>query len=467
MDFKKIPEGDLLKYVRDKIGEFESSGQYLLKKEGVGYYNGELAIDTKQRVTIGKDGKRKVITNLPNTKWKDNQYSKLVDQKVNYMLSEKPNVECEDDTLREELESFMDMRFMRTLSYVAQDVFNTAEGWLYVTTDGNKIKTKIMDPLEIIPIWEDNSRESLSGLIRKRTGQEWDLEKKKTASVDYIELYTREGVIIWRKEGNQFALYQDLSPYIKKGDTGYTWNKIPFVYFRYNRSGQTLLQRVKSLQDGINTILSNFGDNMLEDPRNTIIVLKGYDGEDLGDFREKLALYSTVKLTEDEFGKADVNTLEIKVNKDNYESVLRILKEKLIENGRGVDAKTGILGSNPNQMNIMSMYTDIELDCNNIEREFQASFEYLQGFIKQVKNIRTDEVAQIFFKRNLLVNQAERVDMLVKSRGLVSDETLLVNHPLVNNAMEEIEKRDKELEEKFMPSLQGNPFVGDVDAQEE
>ena len=449
MDLKNMPRDDLLAYVRSIINGQDVSLRRKTMVEGINYYEGRQTIDHKQRMAIGRDGRPRVITNLPNTRWKDNQYSKLVDQKVNYMLSEVPSISSDNETLRKELLNLFDMRFMRTLTYIAQDAFNTNNAWLYVMTDGEKLKFKKMDPLEITPIWEDNTKESLKGVVRQWSRDSWNSERKIIETVNYIELYIEDGVITWEKNRGNYELKEDLKPYLNQGEKAYNWGKIPFIYFRYTRTGQTLLERVKSLQDGINTILSNFGDNMLEDPRNTILVLKGYDGEDLGEFRQQLATYSTVKVTEDEFGKGDVSTLEINVSKDNYESVLRILKEKLIENGRGVDAKSSFLGRNPNQMDIMSMYTDIELDCNNIEKEFQASFEYLQGFIKQVKNINQDELAEIKFKRNLLVNQAEKINMLVQSRGLLSDVTLLGEHPLVDDPEKEIQLRDEEIMKRF------------------
>ena len=41
------------------------------------------------------------------------------------------------------------------------------------------------------------------------------------------------------------------------------------------------------------------------------------------------------------------------------------------------DAKDDRMSGDPNQMNIQSMYSDIDLDANGIEMEFQASMEEL------------------------------------------------------------------------------------------
>lgn len=142
-----------------------------------------------------------------------------------------------------------------------------------------------------------------------------------------------------------------------------------------------LIKRVKSLQDGINLMLSNFENNMEEDQRNSIFVLVNYDGQNLGQFRKNLSTYGAVKVYSDTGGSGDVKTIQVEVNSENYKAILEIFKKALIENSRGYDAKSEKWGNNPNQMNIQSMYSDIDLDANGMETEFQASFEDLLWFI--------------------------------------------------------------------------------------
>src|SRR5690606_30633100 len=98
--------------------------------------------------------------------------------------------------------------------------------------------------------------------------------------------------------------------------------------------------------------LSDFQNNMEEDARSTILVLHNYDGQDLGEFRRNLAVYGAVKVRSTDGAKGGVDTLEIEVNKDNYESIIKLFKKALVENGRGYDAKDERMSNNPNQMNI-------------------------------------------------------------------------------------------------------------------
>jgi cysteine desulfurase len=97
------------------------------------------------------------------------------------------------------------------------------------------------------------------------------------------------------------------------------------------------MARVKSLQDGINTILSDFQNNMQEDARNTILVLQNYDGTNLGEFRRNLAQYGVVKVKTVDGAAGDLKTLTVEVNSENYKAILELFKKAIIENGRGFD----------------------------------------------------------------------------------------------------------------------------------
>ena len=229
-----------------------------------------------------------------------------------------------------------------------------------------------------------------------------------------------------------------------------------------------LIRRVKTLQDGINTMISDFENNMQEDARNTILILKNYDGENLGEFRRNLATFGAVKVRDD----GDVTTLTVEVSSENYKAILDVFKKALIENARGYDAKDDRLSGNPNQMNIQSMYSDIDLDANGMETEFQAAFEELLWFINNhFSNTGvgdfTDDVA-IVFNRDILINESESIENCSKSVGILSNETIVEQHPWVTDVEAEMARLQKEKEEAMAQAQEyagafqtGNPNQGD------
>ena len=192
---------------------------------------------------------------------------------------------------------------------------------------------------------------------------------------------------------------------------------------------------------------------MEEDPRNTIMVLVNYDGQNLGEFRRNLAQFGAVKVRSMDGANGDVKTLQIQVNAENYKAIIEQFKKAIIENCMGYDAKDDRLGGNANEMNIKSMYSDIELDTNGMETEFQAAFEDLLWFINcHLANTGAGdfegEELTIIFNRDILISESEVIDNVNKSTDL-SLETRLAQHPWVDDVEAEIKRINKEKEENM------------------
>jgi SPP1 family phage portal protein len=177
-------------------------------------------------------------------------------------------------------------------------------------------------------------------------------------------------------------------------------------------------------------------------------VLKNYDGTSLADFRQNLSVYGVIKVTTVDGVQGGVETLKVEVNAANYQAILMQLKRAIVENGRGFDAKEERMDGDPNQMNIESMYTDIDLDVNAMETEFQAGFEELRWFINQYlktegKGDFDDEPVEFVFNRDIFINEDAKIDNCVKSVGIISNQTILSRHPWVTN----IEHERRQMEE--------------------
>lgn len=348
--------------VQTILRDYLLSPKYKDMIKGIEYYIGAQDILKRQRVIMGADGKLVSVGNLINNKMIDNQYAKMVNQKTNYLLSKPISLNSENKDYADLLNGIFDKKFHKSLKQLGKDCYNTGVGWLYVYYDeiGN-FKIKRMDPLEIIPVWKDKDHEELEYVIRTYQIRYFDKGQYKTK--DKVEVYTINGIEYYESNGSNLSQCLETVSYMSVKDDsgkehGYNWKRIPFIPFRADETELSLLLRVKSLQDGINTILSDFQNNMEEDYRNSIFVLKGYDGTDLKEFRQNLIAYGAIKI--DGEGHGGVDTITVDVNSSNYEAILKTLKKALIENARGFDSKSDVLGSNPNQMNIQSMYSDID-----------------------------------------------------------------------------------------------------------
>lgn len=458
-------------FVEKEIRRFKLSRKRKEMFDGLNYYEGKHDILKRKRTVIGEGGELEEVTNIPNNKIVDNQYKKMVNQKNNYLLGQPLSLQCDNDQYLTVLNQIINKRFLRLLKNVGQDALNCGLGWLFLYYDeSGQLAFKRMKPWEIIAGWKDDEHTVLDYAIRIYEVVVYEGKCEKV--VEKVEVYDDTGISYFELTdgGNLQPVEPFHQNYFTMVDSngveqGYNWSKIPLIPWKYNDEEISLIRAVKSLQDGLNLILSNFQNNMEEDMRNTIMVLVNYDGEKLGEFRRNLATYGAVKVKTVDGAAGDVKTLQIEVNSENYKVIIELFKKAIIENAMGYDAKDDRLQGSPNQMNIMSMYNDIDLDANGMETEFQASFEELLWFIN-VHLFNTgigdfeNETVNITFNRDMLQNESEIIDNCQKSTGLLSDETIVTNHPWVDDVQAELERleeqKKKELEE-YQNAFDPNP----------
>lgn len=413
----------------------------------VNYYNGEHDVLKKRRLILGDNGDLVEVANLENNKIVDNQFKKLVDQKTNYLFGKPLTFYSPNKMYLHEIKNVFDKKFFKDFNYLGQDVLICGIGWLYAYYDEQgRFNFKRFNPIEICPVWKDNEHTELSYAIRIYEVSVFD--GNKYDNIEKVEVYDQSGI--------SFFCYKDerLVPetpfektYLQFEGESFNWLNIPLVPFKLNHE-KPLLNDVKTLQDGINSILSNFQDAMAENMRNTILVLVNYDGENLGEFRRNLATYGAIKVRSEQGETGDVKSLQVEVNSENYTCILNLLKKAIIENGRGFDAKDDRMGTSPNQMNIQSMYSDIDLDANSLELEFAASLDYLFNFLNiHLLNCGlgdfTNEKIDFIFNRDMLINTSELIAEIKNSVGIVSMETLIAKHPFVLDYEFEIKKLEQ------------------------
>lgn len=442
-------------FLEKEINKFLRSPKRKDMIDGERYYEGNHDILKRQRTAIGEDGLLKVVENLPNNKIVDNQYGKMVDQKTNYLLSKPPTFECENKQYEDTLKKLFNNRFLRILRNVGEDSLNNGIGWLYpYYNQQGELSFKRFKPYEILPFWNDEDHTILDYAVRIYDVLVYEGDNE--TIVQKVEVYDINGIHRFILDGG--SLIDDVEApsgdhvtmVDKEGkELGLNWTKVPLVPFKFNGKEIPLIKRVRSLQDGINIILSDFENNMQEDARNTILVLKNYDGANLGEFRRNLAQYGAVKVRTTDGGDGDLKTLTVEVNAENYKAIYEIFKKALIENARGFDAKDDRMGNSPNQMNIQSMYSDIDLDANGMETEYQASFEELLWFINQhLANTGQgdfeNEVVTVTFNRDILINESESITNCQNSVGILSDETIVGQHPWVKDVEKELKRKKEE-----------------------
>lgn len=447
-----------LQFFAKELDVWEHSSERKEMLDGDRYYSGDHDILRRKRTAIGPDGKLISVDNLPNNRIVDNQYAKHVDQKTNYLLGQPISYSGKNDAYIQLVQKVLGMKFMRVLKTAGMESFNSGIAWLYPYYNrNNELAFRVFPGYEILPFWADAAHTELDCALRLYPVEVYYGQDKKI--VKKVDVFKPDGVSTYIYDNGLLTPDPDTQKqsYVTV-DTGdgklkaLNWERFPLIPIKYNAREIPLIRRGRSLQDAINLLQSDFVNGMEEDAGSTILVLKNYDGQDLGEFRKNLATYRAIKTRAYEGKDGGVDTLEITVNAENYKTVLELLKKALIENLRSYDAKDDRLAGTPNQMNIQSMYCDIDLDANAMETELQAAFEDILWFVNTYltstgKGSYDNEEITVIFNRDILINESEAIDNCAKSVGIISDETIVAMHPWVDDPTAELEKLKEQKEE--------------------
>ncbi len=442
-----------LQFYAAELTAWEHSPERKEMLDGDRYYMGEHDILRRQRTAIGPDGQLMPVPNLPNNRIVDNQYAKHVDQKANYLLGQPISFDCENTEYALQVKKVLGKRFMRVMKNAGIELLNSGIAWLYPYYNrNNELVFRLFPGYEIMPFWADAAHTELDSALRLYPVEEYVGPEKKI--VKKVDIFKPDGVRTYIFEDGVLTPDPDSAKqsYVVVDGKPFNWERFPLIPLKYNAKEIPLIRRGRSLQDAINLLQSDFVNNMQEDVRNTILVLKNYDGQDLGEFRRNLMTYGAIKVRSVEGKDGGVDSLEIQVNSENYKTVLELLKKALIENLRSYDAKDDRLSGTPNQMNIQSMYCDIDLDANAMETELQAAFEEILWFVNTYLasvglGSYDNEDINVIFNRDILINESEAIDNCTKSVGLISDDTIVAMHPWVDDPAAELERIKAQKEE--------------------
>lgn len=439
---------------------------------GYRYYLNDHDIKKRRKHTVGAGGDKVENKILPLRNLIDNQFALMVDQKTNYIVGKPVSFKGADDGAAEERAAAIDevlqgADFGEVINEAVSAAYLGGISWLYPYLDEEgDLCVETFYGHEIMPLWADKKHSRLDAAVRLYEIETYmpnaDLTRR-----GVVEVYTTTGIFRWYLDGDVLepiddGVVQSFSPYFFVSDsldreTPYTWGRVPLIAVKTGREELPLIVRCKGLQDALNEMISLFAENIDSNPFNSVLVVTGYEGENLGEFRENLAKYGAVKIKNSNTGAVGgVESLEIKVDATNYQAILSSLKNAIVQNTRGFDSKDDRLTSGQaNQMNIQSLYAIMDLDANRIEAQLTKSMDQLFWFVDIYNSARgagtwdADEAeVDTVFDRDVLVNEGAVIDDIVKSRGIISDETLVYMHPYVSDPEAEWKRVQAEREDE-------------------
>lgn len=424
------------------IERFEESEALKLMLIAEDYYKNDNDIKDRKHTYYDDKGSAVEDTIISNTKLSHPIFAKLVDQKVNYILSKEITVQSSSKNKAYEqlLNSYFDTSFDRKLKGVGTSAVLSAISWLQVYYDEEgKFSMKRLPSEEIIPIWDDGDHIKLRGVMRLYLENEDDEEKT-------LELYTKEGVEYYNyKDGKLTKLSSGGHLTVIQNGEVYDadFGRIPIIPFKYNSREVPLIKNVKTLIDDYDFITSDIS-NQLRDNPHAIKIIKNYRAQDSSKFIENLKVKRVLFVEEG----GDVTNLQTIIDIIAAESHLTRLRADIYDAGQGVDAQQASMG-NTSGVAIRLRYSDLDMCCQSMANEFAAALEELVYFINMDSISKgtgdfTEEKVKFIFNTDVAINESETIDNCVKSQGLISDETIAANHPWTDNTDDEMKRREGE-----------------------
>lgn len=474
---------------------FNNSKKRKLMLEGISYYNNDSDIDKKVR--YDHCGSRSKQNNkLSNAKMHKNFMRKLTRQKVTYLLGKPFSIDTDNEEYKKILEEeYFDKYMYRLVFNLLKEAIKEGINWInvYYNEEG-KLCFRRIPGNQVKPFWADREHTKLSQLIHYYEIEVF--EGSETKNVVYADYYSTSGVIHYIKkdegfvrdserpteEGN-FTLYvpetedktdkdgkiieivpkldEDGNPILKPQQM--VWDKIPWVPLKYNEEETSLLKYIKPYQDEYEKLISAIVDIIIDIP-DAIKVFKGYGGADLEELTEKISQFRAVLVDID----GDVSSLDTKFDITASSSLLDRIRKDAYEDGAGVDMQSDNTGDKSG-VGLKFLYSDLDLDSEELEQELNTFFEWLLWFIDFDINLKSnadyfEEEVTFSYNRTLIINESEQIDMINNSRDMLPDSVLLPKHPFVEDvteveeAIEEEEKeKEKQLEEE-MKKFGNQPF---------
>lgn len=312
--------------------------------------------------------------------------------------------------------------------------------------EDGEFKYCILDSRDMIFIYETTKQKKLVEVIRyyeitvndqKRYRVEWyDSEE-----VAFWE-QTKEGKFMLRETKKHFDVYNDESPEDRRGQG---WGRVPFILLKNNTRMQSDLKPIKSLIDDYDKNVSDFSNNF-EDIQDAIIVAKG-TGDKPSTIRKNLKVFKVACMDEN----GDMKFLTVEIPHEAKTAHLKNIEENIFTFGMGINPKTDEFGSAPSGVALSWLYMPLDLKAGFLERKMIGALRELFWFVTRYFEITEKLPTELdlskfkfTFNKHMLSNKTEAIDNALKNKGLVSERTMLENHPDVEDVEDELRQIEAE-----------------------
>lgn len=283
---------------------------------------------------------------------------------------------------------------------------------------------KVLDSRECIPIYSNDLNNDLLYVIRYYVADTVNNDQDEY----YIEVYGNNFIRKY-KSSNAFATLSLLE------EKPNIYNQVPITVFSLNTDEESIFDKVMTLQDAYNKLLSSEVDDF-ESFCDAYLVLKGCqaDADDLAAMKQNRVLLMDTDAEASYLTKSVSDTQIENMLKNINDTIHKIsnspdFTEDTFMSQSGVAIKYKLIGFENVSSNIAA----------NMTKALQKRIELICAVLRLTNGDNTWRDVQIVFTRNLPQNITDTAQVINQLRGIVSDKTLLSLLPFIKDVDAEYE----------------------------
>ena len=404
--------------------DYDRRNQILTEKR---YYNNQNDIKLKGVVPGDKD----ILRNADN-RTSNGFHGDITDEKIAYMFTYAILFDLGDSKLNEKIKTILGDNFEAECGALGINATNSKYAFLHYWIEDNAFNYATVETEECIPVFDKSLKRKLIGMYRYYPDIEEDIVTGKNKYYVWFEYWDDKHCERYKFRGR---LDQTGLTHLPEYNENFEHNfgKVPFIIFRNNNRMTSDLHRYKDLIDIYDKVLSGYA-NDLEDIQQLIYIIENYGGEDLKEFLSDLKRYKTIKTETDVNGTSGgVKTLSIDIPVDARNSLLEILEKRIYKSAQSLEQYNAESFGNASGTALKFFYRKLELKAGLTEIQFRKGFNELIRAILQFLKVDTKKPILQTWTRNMISNDLETTQIAMESKDVVSDETILKNHPWVDN----------------------------------
>lgn len=301
-------------------------------------------------------------------------------------------------------------------------IFGKAYEVCYIDED-NKQRFKVFDARQCFAIYDNTLSQNLLAVVRFYPIDVFDLTKGWNVDIYYsdrIEHYTA---------GNTLTSLR------LTGEEKHFYGQVPVTIFTLNDDEDSIFDKVITLQDAYNKLLSSEVDDF-EAFCDAYLVLKGInaEAEDIQSMKENRVL-----LVGDNGEVAYVNKA---INDTQIENMLKNIEKQIHTISNSPDFTDDAFGTSSGvamRYKLLGFENTAGAIAANMTKALQKRIELICEILGMVEGEVMWRDVEISFTRNLPIDLAEMANLVNTLKGTVSDRTLLALLPFVSDIDKELE----------------------------